>query len=59
MGLANGLQVRTFYGIDLDTLKYEKGRGLENVKPAGDLSGIQYDLDEKEKAEKEGHGGPA
>jgi hypothetical protein len=57
-------QVRTFYGIDLDTLKYEKGRGLEYATPAGDLSGSQWELDEKERiekeqAEKEGHPTPA
>jgi len=45
--------VRAFYGIDIRTLRYEKGNGLQNVKPAGDLSGIQYELDEKEKAHQE------
>ncbi|KAK1772467.1 Mss4-like protein [Phialemonium atrogriseum] len=45
-----GISARTLYGIDLDSLRYEKGQGLENVKPSGDLSGIQYELDEKEKA---------
>jgi hypothetical protein len=41
--------VRALYGIDLNTLQYQKGNGLQKVKPAGDLSGIQYELDEKEK----------
>lgn len=43
-------KARTFYGVDLDTLQYRKGNGKELVEPAHDLSGIQYELDEKEKA---------
>ncbi|KAB5586012.1 Mss4-like protein [Coniochaeta sp. 2T2.1] len=44
-----GISVRAFYGIDLNTLRYEKGNGLQSVKPAGDLSGTQYELDERER----------
>jgi hypothetical protein len=52
-------QVRTIYDIDLDMLRYEKGHGLQFEKPAGDLSGTQWELDEKERFEKEGHPTPA
>ncbi|KAB5582556.1 hypothetical protein GE09DRAFT_1211197 [Coniochaeta sp. 2T2.1] len=50
-----GISARAFYGIDLNMLRYEKGNGLQSVKPAGDLSGTQYELDEREreKGEKE------
>lgn len=34
-------------------LEYRKSKGSELVQPAGDLSGIWYELDEKERAEKE------
>lgn len=37
-----GISVRTFNGIDLDTLNLKLGNGLENVKPAGDLSGTEW-----------------
>ncbi|KAJ9141921.1 hypothetical protein NKR23_g7639 [Pleurostoma richardsiae] len=45
-----GVSVRTFNGIDLDTLTYKKFKGSEKVKPAGDLSGMWYNEDEEEKA---------
>lgn len=45
------LQVRTFNGIDLNALEFEPSHGVEEVEPAGDLSGIWYDLEEKERAE--------
>ncbi|ROW12879.1 hypothetical protein VPNG_04689 [Cytospora leucostoma] len=38
-----GISVRTFNGIDLDTLEYEKLDGAQDIAPAGDLSGIWYD----------------
>lgn len=45
--------MRTFNGIDLDTLEYRKLHGVEGVAPARDLSGVQYELDEKERAERQ------
>ncbi|KAK7748005.1 hypothetical protein SLS53_001257 [Cytospora paraplurivora] len=38
-----GINVRTFNGIDLDTLEYRKLDGAQEIEPAGDLSGIWYD----------------
>lgn len=35
--------------MDLDSLTYEPWHGIEKVSPAKDLSGVQYELDEKEK----------
>jgi hypothetical protein len=46
------MQARTLYGVDLDTLKYAKLDGVDSVEPKADLSGLQYELDQKEKAEK-------
>ncbi|KAF3765885.1 hypothetical protein M406DRAFT_68282 [Cryphonectria parasitica EP155] len=48
-----GISVRTFNGIDLDALEYRPFKGSEKVVPAEDLSGVQYELDEKEKAKKD------
>lgn len=36
-------QVRTFYGIDLDSLTYKKLDGRNMVPPAQDLSGQSWD----------------
>lgn len=44
------VQVRTFNGIDLTTLEYKPFDGGVKVEPAEDLSGIWYELEEKEKA---------
>lgn len=44
-------QVRTFNGIDLTALEYEPFHGTQKVEPAGDLSGMWYDIEQKEKAE--------
>jgi hypothetical protein len=38
-GFGSNFQVRTFNGIDLDTLEYKKLDGLQRVNPPGDLSG--------------------
>jgi hypothetical protein len=38
--------------VDLDSLQYVKGNGIDEVPPARDLAGTQYELDEKEKAAK-------
>ncbi|KAL1855771.1 hypothetical protein Daus18300_010946 [Diaporthe australafricana] len=38
-----GISVRTFNGIDLDTLEFEKSDGLQLVSPAGDLSGMWHE----------------
>lgn len=46
------VQARTFDDIDLDTLTYKPLHGIEKVAPAKDLSGVQYELDEKEQVEK-------
>ncbi|KAI1179752.1 hypothetical protein F4777DRAFT_398003 [Nemania sp. FL0916] len=43
-----GISVRTIYGIDLDKLVYKKGDGLQNLKPAGDLSGQYWDEERQE-----------
>ena len=42
-------QARTFYGIDLKTLNYRQGNGMEKSLPARDLAGTQWALDEAEK----------
>ena len=46
-GLANcfgfNSKVRTFNGIDLDTLEFTKNNGLQEILPAGDLSGMWHD----------------
>lgn len=47
-----GISARTFNNIDLDSLTYKPLHGLEKVNPPQDLSGVQYELDEKVKAEK-------
>ena len=41
-------QARTFYGVDLKTLKYRQGNGMEKSLPARDLAGTQWALDEAE-----------
>lgn len=38
-----GISVRTFNGIELDKLEFKKGNGLQDVLPAGDLSGMWHD----------------
>ncbi|ROW06465.1 hypothetical protein VMCG_04387 [Cytospora schulzeri] len=38
-----GISVRTFNGIDLDTLEYKKFNGSQKVEPAGDLSGMWHE----------------
>ena len=38
-----GMSARALYGVDLDTLKYEKADGNSKVEPAGDSSGIWWD----------------
>ncbi|KAL7624054.1 hypothetical protein AAE478_005611 [Parahypoxylon ruwenzoriense] len=43
-----GINVRTFYGIDLDTLSYRKLNGAEKVEPAEDLSGHIWDEEKQE-----------
>ena len=35
--------MRSFNGIDLDTLEYKKLDGINRVAPAGDLSGIWHE----------------
>ncbi|KAJ4423400.1 hypothetical protein N0V82_001873 [Gnomoniopsis sp. IMI 355080] len=47
-----GISARSFNDIDLDSLTYKPFHGVDKVKPSQDLSGVQYELDEKEKAEK-------
>ncbi|PSR90536.1 Mss4-like protein [Coniella lustricola] len=42
-----GISVRTFNGIDLDALEYRTLNGVDEVQPAEDLSGKQYELDER------------
>ncbi|CAN8103717.1 unnamed protein product [Discula destructiva] len=49
-----GISARTFNGIDLDALEYRKLHGVERVLPAKDLSGVQYELDEKKKVAEQG-----
>lgn len=44
-------QVRIFNGIDLTALEYKPFHGIEKVEPAEDLSGMWYDLEQKENAE--------
>ncbi|RYP78022.1 hypothetical protein DL770_006954 [Monosporascus sp. CRB-9-2] len=38
-----GISARTIYGVDLDSLDYEKGDGMSRVPPARDLSGQWWD----------------
>ncbi|KAK2607272.1 hypothetical protein N8I77_005961 [Diaporthe amygdali] len=38
-----GISVRTFNGIDLDTLEFRKANGLQEILPAGDLSGMWHE----------------
>lgn len=45
--------MRTFNGIDLDTLEYRKLHGVVRVSPPEDLSGVQYELDKKQEADRE------
>lgn len=40
--------MRTFNGIDLDTLEYRKLHGVVKVSPPEDLSGVQYELNKKQ-----------
>ncbi|KAI8634233.1 glutathione-dependent formaldehyde-activating enzyme [Xylariaceae sp. FL1651] len=43
-----GISARTIYGIDVDKLIYRKADGMQNVKPAGDLSGHYWDEEKQE-----------
>lgn len=38
-----GISVRTFNGIDLDSLEYKKFNGSQKVHPPGDLSGMWHE----------------
>ncbi|KAI3327779.1 glutathione-dependent formaldehyde-activating enzyme [Xylariaceae sp. AK1471] len=43
-----GISARTIYGIDLDKLIYRKSDGINEIKPAGDLSGHYWDEEKQE-----------